>query len=103
MPATTKTPQPFVLPPLDLNLRYTISEACLYLKTSRSSIYKMIAAKQLDVVRMFSRVYVTGPEIRRQSLERTDPPMPASTRGRGRPRKIGTLPKKDAARPVKPK
>jgi excisionase family DNA binding protein len=94
MSATAKASQPIVLPPLDLNLRYTISEACLYLKTSPSSIYKLIAAKQLDVVKMFSRTYVTGPEIRRQSLERTDPPpVPDSARpGRGRPRKLSTIP-----------
>jgi excisionase family DNA binding protein len=84
---------PTSLPPLDLNQRYTVNEACAYMRCSRSSFYKMVEAEQLDTIKMFSRTYVAGAEIRRQSLPQqakapiAAAPVPAvPRRGRGRPR-----------------
>ena len=55
------------LPPLDVNLRSSISEAIVYLRTSRASIYNLIAAGELRVIRQGRRTYVPNSEIARLS------------------------------------
>jgi hypothetical protein len=59
--------QPYALPPLDINQRYTIPEACLYLRESRAKIYKDIAAGNLEVIKDGSRTYVPGRVIAERS------------------------------------
>jgi excisionase family DNA binding protein len=55
------------LPPVDVNSRYTVDEAVALLRSSRPTIYHMIAAKKLCVLRDGRRVYVPGSEIARLS------------------------------------
>jgi hypothetical protein len=90
----TRTPQPIgpQLVPIDLHQAYAILEACQYLRCSRSSFYQMLGAKQFEVVRRNGRVYVPGSEIARlnQIPQPGEPAAPLSGRGRGR--KISTIP-----------
>jgi len=70
------------LPPLDLNQRYTCNEAIRYLRTSRKTLYWMIATGTLRTIqeggrtirsgeragrRIAGRRYVPGSEIARVS------------------------------------
>ena len=57
----------FQLPPLDQAQRYTIPEALTYLRTSRGTIYHLIAEGSLRVIREGRRTYVPGSEIARRS------------------------------------
>lgn len=55
------------LAPLDQMQRYTIEEAIAYLRTSRASIYNLINAGELRVLKEGKRTYVPGSEIARRS------------------------------------
>jgi hypothetical protein len=57
----------FSLPPIDLQQRYTIPEASLYLRQSIAKTYQEIAAGRLRVQKSGSRTYVHGAEIARIS------------------------------------
>jgi len=57
----------FQLPTLDLAQRYTLDEANLYLRQSRSTTYKQISAGQICVLKVGKRVYIPGTEIARLS------------------------------------
>ena len=48
------------LPPLDLRQRYTIEEACAYLRCSRARLYQHIGAARLETVQDGRRTYITG-------------------------------------------
>jgi excisionase family DNA binding protein len=51
------------LPALDLNQRYSIDEACAYLRISRAYIYKLIKSNSLPTVEDGSRRFVSGQTI----------------------------------------
>jgi excisionase family DNA binding protein len=53
--------------PVDINQRYSMSEACGYLATSHTTLYAAIAAGKLKVIRDGKRVFVPGSEISRLS------------------------------------
>jgi excisionase family DNA binding protein len=55
------------LPPLDVAQRYSTREACAYLRTSNATLYNLIAAGELRVIREGKRTYVPGTEIARRS------------------------------------
>ncbi len=55
------------LPPLDERQRYTVEEAIRYLRSSRLTIYKDIAAGRLATIKEGKRRYVPGSEIARRS------------------------------------
>lgn len=65
--AGTAQPQPF-----DPLLRYTIDEACAYLKTSRMSVYKLLHAGDLEGIKEGGRTFVSGRSI----AARCAPPEP---------------------------
>ena len=57
------------LPPLDVNQRYSVNEACAYLRKSRGGIYHDIKAG-MPVIRDGGRTYVPGSVIAaRSSIE----------------------------------
>jgi Helix-turn-helix domain len=94
MPAIIRVPQPVgpQLVPVDLNQAYSVAESCQYLRCSRSSFYKLLDTEGLKVRRRNGRVYVPGSEIARlnQIPQPGEPAAPLSGRGRGR--KICTIP-----------
>jgi excisionase family DNA binding protein len=45
--------------------QFTVPEAAKHLRISRSSFYKLIAAKQIKVAKLGSRTVVPGAEVRR--------------------------------------
>ena len=55
--------QPKSLPPLDLNQRYTIDEACAYLRISRAYLYQQINNGTLPTVVDGNRRFVHGQAI----------------------------------------
>lgn len=55
------------LPPLDAAQRYTIDEACTYLRTSRARLYAKVRAGELRVIKDGRRSYVPGTELISQS------------------------------------
>ena len=55
------------LPPLDERQRYSIEEAIRYLRSSRLSIYRDIAAGRLITIKEGKRRFVPGSEIARRS------------------------------------
>lgn len=55
------------LQPLDVAQRYSTREACAYLRTSNATLYNLIAAGLLRVIREGKRTYVPGSEIARRS------------------------------------
>jgi excisionase family DNA binding protein len=55
------------LAPLDINQRYTISETCSYLRTSRARLYQHIATGKIRVLKDGKRSYISGAEIAAQS------------------------------------
>jgi excisionase family DNA binding protein len=55
------------LPPLDERQRYTVPEGCAYLRRSRASIYNLIAAGELRVIKEGRRTFIPGSEIVRLS------------------------------------
>lgn len=55
------------LPPLDLNQRYTIDEACAYLRISRAYLYQQIKNGSLPTVEDGSRRFVHGQVIAERS------------------------------------
>ena len=61
-----KTARP-IPPPLDTQQRYRIEEALAYLRISRATIYNLIAANELRVIREGKRTFVPGSEIARRS------------------------------------
>jgi hypothetical protein len=66
------------VPPLDLVQRYTINEACLYLRTSHATLYKMMNAEQIIVIREGGRTFIPGKEIARLSgTEKSSPEISA--------------------------
>jgi hypothetical protein len=56
-----------ILPPLDERQRYTVLEACAYLRQSRAKLYNDIAAGLLATIQDGARRYVPGTEIARRS------------------------------------
>jgi excisionase family DNA binding protein len=56
-----------ILAPLDIAQRYSVQEACEYLRTSRASLYKKITAGELRTLKDGARVYLPGTEIARAS------------------------------------
>jgi|GEM_PF-3099156 len=86
-----KVPEPLapvpLLAPLDTLQRYSVEEALRYLRTSRGTIYRLIADGALKVRRDGGRTYVPGAEIARYSQLPTDPTeFSPGKRRRGRPR-----------------
>jgi excisionase family DNA binding protein len=59
--------KPLALAPLDLNQRYTIPEAALYLRVSRAYLYRLIRAKQVRTIADGRRTFVPGAEIAARS------------------------------------
>ncbi len=55
------------LPPLDIQQRYTIPEASLYLRQSIAKSYQEISAGRLRILKSGTRSYVHGSEIVRVS------------------------------------
>lgn len=55
------------LPPLDPRQRYTIAEACLYLRQSRAHTYRQIRDGKLRVLKDGARTYVPGTVIAERS------------------------------------
>jgi excisionase family DNA binding protein len=55
------------LPPVDVHQRYTIDEACVYLRQSPAKTYSDIARGELRVIKDGSRTYIPGSEIVRRS------------------------------------
>lgn len=55
------------LPPLDLLQRYTVQEACSYLRTSRARLYAKVKAGEIPVLKDGARTYITGRAIAAQS------------------------------------
>lgn len=55
------------LPPLDPLQRYSIAEACKYLRVSRAFIYKLIHDGKLKTIPEGRRRYVPGAEIAKRS------------------------------------
>jgi excisionase family DNA binding protein len=53
--------------PLDSAQRYSVDEAIAYLRTSRATVYNLINAGSLRVIREGKRVFVPGTEIARRS------------------------------------
>ena len=51
------------LPPLDPNQRYTINEACDYLRISRAYVYKQINAGLLTTITEGRRTFIPGAVI----------------------------------------
>jgi excisionase family DNA binding protein len=68
-------PKP-TIPPLDVLQRYTINEACSYLRVSRATLYKCIHAGKLPIIKEGRRTFVPGRVI----AERSAPPEAASDR-----------------------
>lgn len=58
---------PADFPPLDPSQRYSVREACRYLRVSRPYLYTKIRRGELRVLKDGSRTYVPGTEIARQS------------------------------------
>jgi excisionase family DNA binding protein len=52
---------------LDALQRYTIDEACAYLRASRARVYAKVKAGQLSIIKDGRRSYVAGSEIIRAS------------------------------------
>ncbi len=55
------------LPPLDPLQRYSIEEACKYLRLSRAGLYQRLADGRLKCIHDGRRAYVPGSEIARVS------------------------------------
>jgi excisionase family DNA binding protein len=55
------------LPPLDLNQRYSIGEACAYLRISRAQLYKRITDGSLPTIEDGRRRFVPGHVIAARS------------------------------------
>jgi hypothetical protein len=55
------------LPALDTAQRYSVAEALAYLRTSRASLYKLIAAGNLRVIKEGKRTFCPGSEIAKLS------------------------------------
>ena len=55
------------LPALDLNQRYTIEEACAYLRISRAQLYKKISEGSLSTIEDGRRRFVPGQVIAERS------------------------------------
>jgi excisionase family DNA binding protein len=55
------------LAPLDTAQRYSVEEASSYLRTSRQSVFKKIAAGELRTIKDGRRTYIPGAEIARLS------------------------------------
>ena len=56
-----------ILPPLDLNQRYTVPEASAYLRQSRAKTYVDIRAGTLTIIKDARRTYVPGTAIAQRS------------------------------------
>lgn len=67
----TKAP----LPPLDEKQRYSIEETIAYLRSSRMTIYKLLAAGEIKSITLGRRRFIPGSEIARLS---SVGPAPAS-------------------------
>lgn len=65
-----QAPKP--IPPFDSQLRYTISEAAAYLKTSHMTIYKLLHSGDLEGIKEGCRTFITGRSI----AARCAPPEP---------------------------
>ena len=55
------------LPNLDANQRYTVDEACEYLRISRNFLYKKVRQEQIKLIKDGNRSYVPGSELIAQS------------------------------------
>ncbi|CAN5121889.1 hypothetical protein BH24PSE2_BH24PSE2_15500 [soil metagenome] len=64
---TTTHPRCAILPPLDAQQRYSISEACAYLRISRGQLYRELAAGRIGRLKAGTRTYIPGSEIIRLS------------------------------------
>jgi hypothetical protein len=61
-------PTALPLPPFESS-RFTIPESLAFLKISRASLYKSIAAKKVNVVHHGRKVFLSGAEIMRLASE----------------------------------
>jgi excisionase family DNA binding protein len=55
------------LPPLDERQRYSVPEACGYLRIGRKYLYDLIAAGELPVIKDGRRTFVPGSAIAARS------------------------------------
>jgi excisionase family DNA binding protein len=55
------------LAPLDINQRYAIDEAALYLRCSRAYVYRLIKREELPTIQDGRRTYVPGAAIAERS------------------------------------
>jgi excisionase family DNA binding protein len=60
------TPRPH-LAPLDLAQRYTVTEACMYLRCSRARVYALVRRGELVTLTDGRRRYVPGTAIAARS------------------------------------
>lgn len=59
--------KPLRLPPLDPLQRYTVVEACKYLRISRARFYAKLKANEISILKDGGRTLVAGEEIAAQS------------------------------------
>ncbi len=55
------------LPPIDTQQRYTINEACQYLRISRPFLYEKVKRREIRILKDRSRSFIPGSEIVRNS------------------------------------
>lgn len=55
------------LPPLDLNQRYSVSEALMYLRISKPTFYRLVKDGQLPTIEEYGRRFVPGSVIAQRS------------------------------------
>jgi hypothetical protein len=59
--------QRLALPPVDEKQRYDVEEAALFLRTSRKSVFQLIASGAITSIKEGKRRYIPGSEIARLS------------------------------------
>jgi excisionase family DNA binding protein len=59
--------KPKNLPPLDINQRYSVNEACDYLRISRAHLYKQINTGALPTIPDGKRTFIPGAAIAARS------------------------------------
>jgi len=58
-----KSPQPAPLPVLDAHQRYSVEEAIALLRTSRRSLYELIADGRIRPIKQGRRTFISGATI----------------------------------------
>jgi excisionase family DNA binding protein len=87
MSKRTKPKGTKLLPPLDPLQRYSVAEACKYLRISRARFYKKLEADEISILKDGGRTFVAGEEIvaqskparRPQNLAKAEQTVPATS------------------------